>query len=325
MNDIEIIDPVNITEHVNERIAAQEERRDLVDRIGDIFDPEAPPDEVRPASDPAPYGYGSPPDTADAAVTRTDAEKIDDVAERLFGPPQSQQPKPSQQQLKPQQPARAEPASPEPPHNALQPEAEPRWTAAEVERRDQCRDAYQILQARLEQLAQWKANLSNVEPSQRAQVEWELGQYELKTNRDIRLVSAEAEALEKIQNDRLSKATEQFHRKEMAKLMAAVPDIDVRKTFDYARSLGFPEEEILGIPDHRHFLVLEESRRYREMMKEKKAKPPQMARKLKPVDRKAANGQSRHDSVLKHANEIGDFDSAKTKAALDRRIAEIFR
>src|SRR5688500_6476044 len=90
-------DMPHVSEHLSRVVDGAMYRSAIEDKFGDKMErslglseyPDGKPTEDRPVSDPAPYGFDAPPDAEDH---RTDADKLEDGLERIFGKDEAEQP-----------------------------------------------------------------------------------------------------------------------------------------------------------------------------------------------------------------------------------------
>jgi hypothetical protein len=330
----------HISQTLNMQIAAgdPDAKKYIEDQIGAKFDFSGP-DEARDAREPPELQNHRPFNTRSEAEPQSDAEQLEAGLERLFGGDEPEPPTEKPQREVPREPPKTESV----PRDYSKPrDEEPAWTAAEFNRVIQARDAWEQLNQLYAANAREIANLANVHPDKRAAREWELGQQKLALERNAALILDEANALEKVRQDRRAKATEQYYRDEKNAFFAKLPGTDIAQTFEHStKALGFSEPEFCSIPDHRYLVPLEESRRYRELTKlypelmrkhypgehSQQQKPQRAIRKVTKIERsRDESEQSRNDSAtLQRAARLRLYDNDKTKAALDRRLSRMFR
>src|SRR5687767_12468772 len=151
-----------------QRVAhAREKEAWLNERAAAREDTEQSRSEVRPESDPAPYGFDAPLDAEDH---RTDADKLEDGLERIFGKDEAEQP---------QRPAPKPKAAKESPKadawQPTDPSADAMWSAQEAQIIGRCEMERQLLDRDIAEFNHHYASLNQVQdPAKRADYEYRL-------------------------------------------------------------------------------------------------------------------------------------------------------
>jgi hypothetical protein len=308
-------DVPHVAEYLNQSMEGQSSRAAVENKMGEKLGLSAYPNskreareraENRPVSDPAPYGFGDEPsaESEPAADIRTDAEKLEDGLDKLFG---TDKPQPERSAPKPE-PQRAA-AKPDP---VVRHDSEAIWTPQDVELISRCEIERQHLDQYAARFNELIAQRDRVDPSQLNDFDLNLSLARQELERRSAALNGALEGIRNTYQSRQRSRAEQLVASEAQKLKAALPDLDIAKTRAYGLKYGFSEQEIDSLADHRHVTILEKARRYDELQRQPKPKT------VRRVSRSSQDKQT-----LQRAHRTGNYEGAE--AALDRRLSELFR
>lgn len=204
------------------------------------------------------------------------------------------------------------------------------------------------VEAELEQLRQERAQYAQMLPALQQQlqsagekepdwdrlynedpVEW-VRQRELWRERQEKLqaVQAEQQRLQQTQTQEQQKALQQQLKQEQEELAKKLPEIvdpekgqQVRQRIaEYGRQVGFRDEELNNVYDHRAIVVLDKARRYDELMAKKQNLRPKPSKKAprtaapgpssSPSEQKRARKGKRYERFVKSGGSVNDAASA---------------
>lgn len=310
-------DAPHASDHVDQMISAQVDKKSVEARVGEIFDRSfgmsGEPDskreareQSRPVSDPAPHGFD---DELDAEDKRTDDEKLEGELDRIFGtdddlkratPPTQQKSEPS--------------AAPQPPDEEALSANIFSWEESQHIARFEG-ERQQLLTAadRHRQEAQLIEQIQDPQRKQAAKL-WHL-QKEAALRKHAEALVRAGDDIYQTAKSRQENQLLRRRSSEMQKLRSAFPDYDSERARAYLKSYQYDDTLINSLQDHRVLVLAEKARLYDDMKRQQK---PRQIRKVTRVER------ARDDRAkLQRAQRSGNYDSAAD--ALDRRLSEIFR
>jgi hypothetical protein len=316
--DFSPADAPHASEYLDQALAAGQDREagnvrvdDVMERALGLSDYPSSKREARersrPVSDPAPFEVSESPDTEQPPVHH---ETVDDKLDRLFG---VNDPDPT---VKPQRAEKAgtEQQQPKQEPDALRHNDEAVWTASEVELISRCESERLYLDQQVARFNDLAAQIDRIEPSKRADFEFNLSMARQELEQRTGMLDQALDGLRQSYEGRQQARGQRYRETEIQKLKSALPDIDFEKTRHYGRSLGFSDQQLESVVDHREVAVLDKARRYDELMAKQRTQPKVARRVTRKGDDRAK---------LERAHQTGKYDGID--GALDRRLDEIFR
>jgi hypothetical protein len=314
-------DVPHVAEYLEQSIAGRSSRAAVENKMGEKLGLSAYPNskreareraENRPVSDPAPYGFGDEP-SADAADTRTDAEKLEDGLDKLFGTDKPQQPE--------QQP-QDRPVAQERPESTQQ-QAEQRipgvnpdalWSEADVQARVQYETGLHQLNsdiAEFNKAAEYVAQIAD--PNARAHAEQRLQLAAEHIKQSSETLGRMADKIEEGLKTRAHAQMRQYVAQQQEKLHPALKSnpAERAKLRDWLIKEGKNPQEIDAAHNAWELNTAYDAMRFRL---QSQSKPKAVRRVTRKVDDRAK---------LQRAHRTGNYDGVDS--ALDRRLGEIFR
>lgn len=248
------------------------------------------------------------PMDSDADDSRTDADKLEDGLDRLFGTDDPEPPQPVAPKKQP------EPAAPQAvPEEAFSANIFSWEESQHIAQFEGQRQQFLAAVARHQQEEQLIEQIADPQRKQAAKL-WQL-QREAALRQYADGLARAGDDIVQTAKSRQENQLQRRRSSELQKLRSAFPDFDAERSRAYLKGYQYDDALINRLDDHRVFVLAEKARLYDEMKRQQK---PKVIRKVTQADR------SRNDRAkLESAHRSGKYDGID--GALDRRLDEIFR